>query len=63
MTKVYQVKKIMVSKGQSQHVLLLDSQGVVYETSCIGESTKLCQLLNTNSDNKCRYEIITINNK
>jgi hypothetical protein len=63
MTKVYQIKKIMTSNGKAQHVLLLDSQGVVFETSCIGEASKLCELLNTNSDSGWRYEIITIINK
>lgn len=63
MTKVYQIKKIMMSGGRTQHVLLLDSQNVVFETSCIGEASKLCELLNTNSDSGWRYEIITIINK
>ena len=63
MTKIYQIKKIMFKKGKPQHVILLNTQGEVYETSCIGEVTKMCELLNTNSDSGWRYEIITIISK
>ena len=63
MTKTYQIKKIMVSGGKPQHVILLNSQGEVFESSCIGEVTKMCELLNTNSDSGWRYEVITIINK
>ena len=48
--------------GKNLHVILLNSQGEVFETSCIGEATKLCELLNTNTDSGWRYEIITITN-
>jgi len=60
MNKSYQIKKIMTINNKKQHVILLNSQGEVFETSCIGEATKLCELLNTNSDSGWRYEIITI---
>ena len=53
----------MFKKGKPQHVILLNTQGEVYETSCIGEVTKMCELLNTNSDSGWRYEIITIISK
>jgi len=59
----YQIKKIMSSNGKKQHVLLLNAQGEVYETHCFGEATKLCELMNTNTDSGWRYEIITILNK
>jgi len=58
--KSYQIKKIMVTNGKVQHVLLLGSQGEVFETDCFGEVVKLCELLNTNSDSGWRYEIVTI---
>jgi hypothetical protein len=61
--KSYQIKKIMVTNGKVQHVLLLGSQGEVFETDCFGEAAKLCELLNTNSDSGWRYEIVTILNK
>jgi hypothetical protein len=61
--KSYQIKKIMVTNGKVQHVLLLGSQGEVFETDCFGEVVKLCELLNTNSDSGWRYEIVTILNK
>jgi len=63
MIKSYQIKKIMNKGGKPQHVILLDPNGEVYETSCFGEATKLCELLNTNTDSGWRYEIITIGNK
>ena len=53
----------MVKNGKPQHVILLDPNGEVYETSCFGEVTKLCELLNTNTDSGWRYEIITIGSK
>lgn len=58
----YQIKKIMNMNGKNLHVILLDSHGEVYEISCIEDATKLCEILNTNSDSGWRYEIITINN-
>lgn len=59
----YQIKKIMVSNGKRQHVILLNSHGEVFETDCIGEAVKLCELLNANTDSGWFYEIITIANK
>jgi hypothetical protein len=61
--KSYQIKKIIVTDGKIQHVLLLGSQGEVFETDCFGEATKLCELLNTNSDSGWIYQIVTILNK
>jgi hypothetical protein len=63
MIKSYQIKKIMRKGGKLQHVILLGSNSEVYETSCFGEATKLCGLLNTNTDRGWRYEIITIGSK
>lgn len=62
MNKSYQIKKIMTINNKKQHVILLNSQGEVFETTCIGEATKLCEILNTNTDSGWRYEIITITN-
>lgn len=63
MNKSYQIKKIMTSNGKMMHILILNAQNEVFETSCFGEATKLCELLNTNSDSGWRYEIVTILNK
>lgn len=63
MIKSYQIKKIMIKNGNPQHVILLDPNSEVFETSCFGEATKLCVLLNTNTDSGWRYEIITIVSK
>ena len=54
MIKSYQIKKIMVKNGKPQHVILLDPNGEVYETSCFGEVTKLCELLKKTLVNKTR---------
>lgn len=62
MSNSYQIKKIMVLNSKKLHVLLLNSLNEVFETNCIGEATKLCEILNTNTDSGWRYEIITINN-
>jgi len=59
----YQIKKIMVNSGKPQHVILLDSTGVVFESNKFDKVTKLCEILNTNSDSGWRYEIIAIVNK
>jgi len=57
----YQIKKIMNMNGKNFHVILLNSQGEVFETHRIEEATKLCEILNTNTDSGWRYEIIAIN--
>jgi|LakMenEpi03Aug12_release.lakeMendotaPanAssembly.Ray.scaffolds.fasta_scaffold808706_2 hypothetical protein len=60
----YQIKKIIKSTTDNiQHVLLLNGSDKVFETSCIGEATKLCQFLNGKSGENKRYEIVTINYK
>lgn len=64
MEKNYQIKKIMLLKGKLQHVILLNSQGEVFETNCFGEAMKICELMNTNTDSGWKYEIVQIlNNK
>ena len=62
MEKSYQIKKIMLIKGKLQHVILLNTQGEVFETTCFGEAMKICELLNTNTDSGWKYEIVTILN-
>ena len=62
MNNSYQIKKIMVLNGRKLHVLLLNSINEVFETDSIDEASKLCVILNTNTDSGWRYEIITINN-
>ena len=52
--KNYTIKKTLREKNIQ--VILNDSMGVVaYFT--FEEAVKMCQLLNANSDNNCRYEI------
>mgnify|MGYP001327828879 CR=1 FL=1 len=53
--KSYTIKKTLREKNVE--VILNDSMGVVaYFT--FDEATKMCQLLNSNSDSNCKYEIV-----
>ena len=53
-TKQYTIKKTLIEKNVQ--VILNDSLGVVaYFT--FDNAVQMCQLLNANSDNNCRYEI------
>jgi len=52
--KQYTIKKTLIEKNVQ--VILNDSLGVVaYFT--FDNAVQMCQLLNANSDNNCRYEI------
>ena len=52
--KTYNIKKTIIEKKIS--LVLNDGLGeVAYFT--LDEAIKMCQLLNVNSDNNCRYEI------
>jgi hypothetical protein len=54
----------MLLKGKFQHVILLNTQGEVFETNCFGEAMKICELMNANTDSGWKYEIVQIlNNK
>ena len=56
--KTYKIKKTLLEKNIS--VILNDPLGVVAEFE-EEEAIKLCQLLNSNSDSNCKYEIIRTN--
>lgn len=56
--KTYKIKKTLLEKDIS--VILNDPLGVVAEFE-EEEAIKLCQLLNSNSDSNCKYEIVRIN--
>ena len=53
--KTYHIKKTIIEKGIT--VYLNDSLGTVLEINDADEAMKLCQILNSNSDNNCKYEI------
>ena len=53
--KTYLIKKTLIEKGIT--VYLNDSLGTVLEIENAEEAIKLCQILNSNSDNNCKYEI------
>jgi hypothetical protein len=56
--KTYKIKKTLLEKDIS--VILNDPLGAVAEFG-EEEAIKLCQLLNSNSDSNCKYEIVRIN--
>lgn len=59
--RVYQVRKTLIEKNIS--ILMNDGLGVVLEFTDFDEVSKICQILNANSDNNCRYEIQVVNEK
>ena len=54
----YQIRKTLLQINVS--VLMNDGLGVVLEFTSFEEASKICEILNVNSDNNCKYEIITI---
>ena len=55
--KTFKIRKTIIEKNIS--VILNDTLGAVAEFN-FDEATKLCQLLNSNSDSNCKYEIEAI---
>jgi len=55
----YQIRKTIIEKNIS--VIMNNSLGTVLEFNNFDEVSKMCEILNVNSDNNCRYEIQTIN--
>jgi len=54
----YQIRKTSVEKGFS--TILNDSLGAVLEFEIFEQASQLCTILNSNSDNNCRYELIVV---
>jgi hypothetical protein len=59
--KYYQIRKTIIEKNIS--VILNDSMGSVLELKNFDEAALMCQIMNANTDNNCKYELITINEK
>jgi len=59
--RVYQIRKTIIEKNIS--VLMNDGLGVVLEFTDFNEVSKICEIMNVNSDNNCRYEIQVVNEK
>lgn len=57
--KIYLIRKTIIGKNLS--VIMNDSLGSVLEFNSFDEVSKMCEILNVNSDNNCRYEIHTVN--
>ena len=53
--KYYQIRKTIIEKNIS--VILNDSMGAVLELKNFDEASQLCQIMNSNSDSNCKYEI------
>ena len=59
--RVYQIRKTLIEKNIS--VLMNDGLGVVLEFTDFNEICKICEIMNVNSDNNCKYEIQTVSEK
>jgi len=59
--KVYQIRKTIIEKKIS--VLMNDSLGVVLEFNNFDDVSKMCEILNSNTDSNCKYEIQIIKQK
>jgi hypothetical protein len=59
--RVYQIRKTIIEKNIS--VLMNDGLGVVLEFTDFNEVSKICEIMNVNSDNNCRYEIQIVSEK
>jgi|TARA_Y100000389_G_scaffold28157_3_gene24124 ppGpp synthetase/RelA/SpoT-type nucleotidyltranferase len=57
----YQIRKTIVEKNIS--TLMNDSLGVVLEFNNFDEVSKICEIMNSNSDSNCKYEIVVITNR
>ena len=55
--KIYHIRKTILADYLS--VILNDGLGVVAEFG-FDEAVKMCQLLNANSDNNCKYELVQV---
>jgi hypothetical protein len=58
---VYRVRKTIREKNVS--TLMNDSLGVVLEFNNFDEVSKMCEIMNSNSNSNCRYEIVIVSEK
>tara|TARA_B100000963_G_scaffold50171_1_gene38326 strand:+ start:536 stop:748 length:213 start_codon:yes stop_codon:yes gene_type:complete len=59
----YMIKKCYRDNtGKDLHVLITDGHSQVLELTTLSKAEYLVGLLNENTDNGCRYEIMVINN-
>ena len=54
----YHIRKTVLEKGYS--VILNDSLGSVLELSNFDEASQLCQIMNSNTDSNCKYELVVV---
>ena len=58
---IYRVRKTIREKNVS--TLMNDSLGVVLEFNNFDEVSKMCEIMNSNSNSNCRYEIVIVSEK
>lgn len=59
----YMIKKCYRDNtGKDIHVLITDGQSQVLEISKLSKAEYLVDLLNENTDNGCKYEMIVVKN-
>ena len=60
----YMIKKILTNhRGNKQFVLMTDGYSQVLELNDIKIVMQFVDVLNENTDNGCKYEIITVKNE
>lgn len=57
----YHIRKTF--RRDNYSVMLNNSLGAVLEIKSIEEATKMCEILNSNSDSNCRYEIYPVSDR
>lgn len=58
---IYQIRKTIREKNVS--TLMNDSLGVVLEFNTFDEVSKMCEIMNSNSNSNCKYEIVIVSEK
>ena len=58
---IYQIRKTIREKNIT--TLMNDSLGVVLEFNNFDEVSKMCEIMNSNSNSNCRYEIVIVSEK
>jgi len=58
---IYQIRKTIREKNIT--TLMNNSLGVVLEFNNFDEVSKMCEIMNSNSNSNCRYEIVIVSEK
>lgn len=60
---VYVIKKILYLNNKKTHVFMTNGQSEVLEITHKNIADKMVEVLNSNTDNGCVYEVVTIGKK